>query len=248
MEHIGQLTADQYEDAGGVALKRALPVSEEIAAKIIKECDLAGFKRAITKLSEESWSKLAKEGKLDDHPDICAMRERSMRPVDKYMWITVNPEFEDKPLDSVTKLLIKQVTKYCRKKSISNAIWSYEQKGENEENMGTHPHCHMLVEFDTTPKRSVFQREIKNTFKDLCKDWDAFIHCRVCQIEHIERRIKYMQKRNHGDKLDVVMNKTWRIKYGLEDLQYRGPTAKKWAENCLGIPDNTDESDSEIEA
>ena len=248
MEYMKTLYAERCtgEFVCNQPVKKVLPLDEQSATNLVRECDIAGFKRALTKVSEQTWTKLLENGKLDEFPEIRMVRERAMRPVGQYMWITINPEFEHKDLDQVRQLLVKKTLKYCRRKNVKNALWCFEQKGTDDATMGSHPHCHILIEFKEIPKVSDFWRELKNTFKDLCKDYDSFMHGRVCDPKHIERRISYLGKRGREDEPDVQVNKKWRSQNKLKDLFSTGEVAEKWAEKrCL--VENV-QSDDESEA
>ncbi len=229
-------------DCLGIKTEQIVEISEAQKQILIHKADVKGFERAITKLSEQTWTKLLTSGKLDTIPEIRRIRERTMKKVFKHMWITVNPEYENLDQQYVTNNLIKQVQKYCSKKNVLGAAWTYEQTGTTEETMGHHPHAHILIEFKEVPAPSDFDREIKNTFKNICDvRKDGCLNIRKCEPEHTTRRISYLYKVGREERPDIIMNELWRTKNNFQKIYLRGSISEKNSEKLDGCESSEDE-------
>lgn len=95
------------------------------------------------------------------YDEVQLLKEQNNRKSSQqyYYWITFNPKS-----DITLEQLMKFTDKLLSKKWITDAIYSYEQRGETLEECGKGLHMHILIvrnNFKTTHAK----REIYNTFK-----------------------------------------------------------------------------------
>lgn len=67
-------------------------------------------------------------------------------------WITINPEYLEVDLDNLVADMQIKMQKFSKSKTIAYGLYAFEQGGNNEENMGVHPHIHILMYPDKTRK------------------------------------------------------------------------------------------------
>lgn len=220
------------------------PMNEDEFGRMFRQEKKAGVRAAIRKIVQDEFIKSYKNNKLDSNPYFRELREINMKSIDRFMWITINPEFENKNLHDVTERLIKLVNKYVNRKNMKGAAWCFEQTGKQDADIGKHPHAHILVELNKIPYKSDFNREILNGFRNLCDPRDAFINYRICEPNHINRRISYLYKIGRENNPDIILNKKWRLQYNLNDIYFRGSFSEKNSEKNLGAScESSDEED-----
>lgn len=255
MEQVDYCNFYQWINVSGSTDTIKEKITKECIARIIHEENLKGFKQCVRRLSDNNYTKLIKAGKLDYIPELLDIRELAMRPVDRFMFITVNAEFKDLNWNDVTYLLIKQVEKWVsRKKLIRNAAWCYEQKGttmeegDDQHNIGYHPHAHILCELEgKIPSKSKFKDRIKNTFKDVCCSRDSILNYKVIIPGHVNRKISYMYKLGREQNDDIIVNNKWRKKMGMREIVSFSPnwSQKKSQISDLPLCESSDEEEEE---
>lgn len=137
----------------------------------------------------------------------------------KTVWITINPTADIK-LDDFTKL----VEKYVKRKWVTSAYaYTFEQRGETPDKMGTGIHCHLVIEDRGSKAPSEIQRETKKHFIKVCDVTNY--HCLNVQFishAHFNDKIDYLR----GIKWDaektpkLVIDKQWRAQNGLNEIYF----------------------------
>lgn len=135
-------------------------------------------------------------------------------------WLTLSPEHTH-TLDE----LVKCVNKIMKKKAILEAIWVYEQSGREEtNNLGYHPHAHILIRTDKNVKQmsepSRFINGLKNTSEKLGDvNKRAFFYLKCVNEETYNKKERYMEGFKQDSKMEKVEgDKIWRRKMKLEDI------------------------------
>ena len=204
-----------------------------------------GAMKAVQQQACKSFTDAFKRGKLDAlHPIIQDIRLMNDKKVERFMWVTVNPEAERDP-----KLLFKLVHKWCKRKQIISAAYCFEQGGTNSETVGHHPHAHILMEHNM--HRSDFLRNIRNTFKQLGNvEKDYMLNIRVCHEDHLMRRYNYVtgHKKLIDDKeTKAKMDELWRAQMMIENFYEKG-LVKNLVKNPLGvIQEESSDSDEDMD-
>jgi hypothetical protein len=124
-------------------------------------------------------------------------------------------------------MIKKTIDKLISKKWIENALYVYEQRGTNEEELGKGIHVHILL-YKGDKRYSQFHREFSNTLKNICDVSNSHIfNVLPCLERDIPKRMNYIlgtKKELQGDnktdkqKMDVI----WRNREGIEKYYIKG--------------------------
>lgn len=131
-------------------------------------------------------------------------------------FITVNPK--GNTLENFDQLK-KQVEKCISKYWVNEYCYCYEQRSDSEEDIKG-IHCHILLKRNIKP--SHFEREIRNTFKNLVQIPSKHIDIQYKKKEWLKDKVEYMKgnKTGEGKDLKVKVDKIMRSKLGIEELYY----------------------------
>lgn len=126
------------------------------------------------------------------------------------LW-TINPR-----MDTDLGEFMKKIIKATKKKWVKHYIFSIEQRGKTDIEMGRGIHCHMYVEVDKKKRIYECRREMYNTFKHLVGNRK---HVMVSYAKDPTNFIKYcMGIKKDEEKDDMIKyDKLWRKKNELED-------------------------------
>ena len=142
----------------GVITKKVIDDDEWLRREHVK-LNWESYKMAYKKEQSERYQKSMKKGRFDDAPGSTLRETKHMHRVEvkEWMWITLNP-----PEETDLNKFIKLVKKVTSKKWIDSYIFVIEQGGKTEENMGHHPHAHILLHHDNY-RHDKFYSEITNS-------------------------------------------------------------------------------------
>jgi len=134
----------------------------------------------------------------------------------KYLWVTVNPKEQDDIVGSLNFSIVKLQSK----KWVKSIRWTFEQRGEIEEEMGKGIHLHMLVErCDETKRLDSARRTIHDIFDKWC---GSTLHVKInrCYDNWVEDKIQYLQGNKWDDEKDdkISMDKLWRESIGIQSF------------------------------
>jgi len=140
---------------------------------------------------------------------------------DRWYFITVRPP----PGTQWNKFQV-DCEEFCKKweRKWLECVYVYEQKGENEESLGTGFHWHMRFATDTV---NYYPSHI---LRDLAKHFDYVAkNCiRVETVKSLERCIEYMQgdKKSKQKEIAVVWDGIWRERMGIPaEVKYKARQA-----------------------
>jgi len=133
----------------------------------------------------------------------------------KYYWICVNPNTAIVPLS----MFVNKMEKMMSKKWITNYLYVYEQRGEDEGEAGKGYHFHAIIEKPSNKSYTHIFREISNSVNAVCdsSNFNYFVFSAISEEEK-ERKIVYIT----GRKADASkwakqdMDIIWRKKVGLK--------------------------------
>lgn len=158
------------------------------------------------------WSGLF--SKLDRLEDLDANSGVSSKDTEAY-FITINPDFGSEGFD--LDVFIQKVETFVTRKWVSIYYYTFEQGGSTEENMGTHPHVHMLVFLDKSKQQSQparFREAVKRTFKQFCDTSNSiFCNIKALTADKVEPRRLYIlgNKKGADKKAKQTIDYEWRI-------------------------------------
>lgn len=134
-------------------------------------------------------------------------------------FITVNPKYdEETDTKALAEELLKAAEKVSRKKGVLTFHYCIEQGGKNREEMGKHPHLHMLVQRNIaleSGQPSRLKKGLESSFK---KFGTSQLNIKVVKIGTEKSRILYIQgKKSDPSKLEMVqIDNEWRKMIGLK--------------------------------
>lgn len=160
-------------------------VIEGLINKAYKDELIKSMKRRLHFKIEEY---LDSEEFLNSHPIFKEERDRVEKFNTRYIFLTVNPE------PSITlKTILEILKKACSKKWMTNYIYSIEQRGDDENEIGKMPHIHLIIDMEIDKKRHEIIRELKNTFKKLCDvSKTSFFNVKNIKDGHLKNFVKYI--------------------------------------------------------
>lgn len=126
-------------------------------------------------------------------------------------WLTINPREDIDILDFQDK-----IKEYMKRSFVIKGSFVIEQTGKTLDEMGKHPHVHILFEKLSTVSPKQLQDRTYNTFKNMCGNIKC-INVKVYTDDLMEDKISYMR----GDKWDskkdpaCLINIPWRKKFNL---------------------------------
>lgn len=132
---------------------------------------------------------------------------------EKFYFITINPS----PDVDFNSFKLK-VEKYVQRSFIKNYIYTFEQRGQTPEEVGTGFHVHIITDMIVRNKFNMV-RDTFSTFKSMVSDKQK-IDIRDYPISYREEKIQYLKGEKWDDsKLDAVkINNLFREKYNLSLL------------------------------
>lgn len=131
-----------------------------------------------------------------------------------YFFISVRPQNDD---DFWT--FKKQCDRFASSKQISEAAWSFEQKGESIDTLGNGYHFHLVAKFDLY-KSQVLQQAV-SAFKKFAQP--QCVDVKVCgnPIEHVQRYLVDYDCDDDHKSCTKEWDARWRTSLGLEALYTR---------------------------
>lgn len=131
----------------------------------------------------------------------------------KNLWITVNPQENPEVLQD----LQLAIEKLRYKKFVLKLQYSFEQRGETEEDAGKGVHLHMLLQRDLSTRYDNVKRSIHNIFDKLCGN-SLHVCIKPCYDSWVEDKVSYLQGQKWDEDKDdkVKYDKLWRDKLGLK--------------------------------
>lgn len=196
--------------------------------KIFKEERLNGFRLAVRKYWTNYYSQMLLytdkydeilEGLKKTKLELEEVTNNSKFIKTDMLFITVNP---DKTVD-LSKFL-KKVKSCVSKKWIDEHLYVIEQRGDNEETVGSGFHVHMLIYHQNKSKKwSDVKREIQSTFTSVCETSNPS----CLKIKNVPSQTAYNNYLNYmiGKKKDVKnklvkqeFDKVFRKNNGLLDV------------------------------
>lgn len=134
------------------------------------------------------------------------------RVTEGWYWITINP----KEQDLIIQVLEAKIEKMVQKKNVASAMWTFEQRGESEEEMGKGVHTHILLKNEGS-RDDNFRRQIKVMFEGLC---GSQLHIQIKKIPErwVDDKKEYLRGNKWDDQKDlkVEVDKIWREKFQLQ--------------------------------
>lgn len=201
-------------------------VINDILHKAYKEELIKAMKRRLHFKIEEY---LDSEEFLNSHPIFREEKERVEKYKTRYIFLTINPE------PSITlKMILDTLKKACSKVWMKNYIYTIEQRGATEDEIGLKPHIHMILDTAIDKKRHEIIREIKNTFKKICDiSHTSIFNVKNIKDSHLKNFVNYIT----GVKKDVIkhpkqrIDKLFRDKYNLLPLYGDGELFEVYSNN-----------------
>lgn len=114
------------------------------------------------------------------------------------------------------EFLMDKISKMLSKCWIKEYMYCIEQRGENEETMGSGLHAHILVSLNKYKRPSDCKREVYNTFRNLV---DNKLHVNMRSGMDGKNFANYILGNKSHDKMDKVdMDILWRENMGIENV------------------------------
>jgi hypothetical protein len=133
----------------------------------------------------------------------------------KYYWICVNPNTATVPL----KMFMDKMEKMMSKKWITNYLYVFEQRGEDEGEAGKGYHFHAIIEKPHNKGYTHIFREISNSVNAVCdsSNFNFFVFQAISEEEK-NRKIPYCigRKADPSKWLKQDMDVVWRKKVGIK--------------------------------
>jgi len=192
--------------------------------------------RAVEQCRFQQIMEMARSGNFDDCKPLHEFKDQFKLKKDtvtenQYL-ITVNP----KPEVSLP-LLVKQVDKYVSRKTCTAVEWAYEQRGEDESQMGKGHHVHLIVQKPEKMRNKYFQDQTRATFEKLVGNPETHVSIKPFKIEELSKIRGYLQdiKADEKKHLKQEFDKPWRVINNLKE--YYETTTKI---QCLAQPISTE--------
>lgn len=133
----------------------------------------------------------------------------------KYYWICVNPNTAIVPFS----MFFNKMEKMMSKKWITNYLYVYEQRGEDEGEAGRGYHFHAIIEKPHNKSYTHIFREISNSVNAVCdsSNFNYFVFSAISEEEK-NRKIIYTtgRKADSSKWLKQDMDVVWRNKINLK--------------------------------
>lgn len=195
-----------------------------------REESLLGYWKNVRETAARGHRIAMNRGEYDNSEATKELRSIGKPPVSSFMWVTINP----RP-DTTIIHFQKCIFGFIKAKFITNAIYSFEQGGKSQGELGVHPHCHILMK-QTCKYPSDFQRYCRTHFGQIidCSNaltWHRWIKYMPHKCKDTSKRVNYLM----GDKRSQLkcnmskLDKLWRQKHDIEDIY-----TKMWVSD-LGV-------------
>lgn len=197
----------------------------EWISKLHSDASLNALKKVIANRYEEYWKyKLdTDEGLKEVFPILKKLNiikeERDKEKDSDYIFITVNPR-DDVNFWS----FYKKVNDVIKKKWITQYAYSFEQRGETDNDVGFRPHAHILL-YRKGKSYSEIVREFKSSFRKMCNvDNEHILNFKIVKMGTELQIVNYIS----GDKKDdwklpkVVNDRKWREINNLQNVYDNG--------------------------
>ena len=137
-------------------------------------------------------------------------------------WITINPPYEDKDPYEVATDILKRTQKLVKSKGVFQASWVIEQTGETEEELGKHPHIHLLIQRNITNQMGEPSRLKAHIERHLQKIGNCN-KIKPCHVDNVDGRLKYLlgQKSDSSKSKMLQMDKIFREKLKAKPIYYK---------------------------
>lgn len=132
----------------------------------------------------------------------------------KYFWITISPH-PDTTIDVLIRYMNDRILK---KKNIIRPIYTYEQSGKDESNIGYHPHVHILCEKVSATSPKQMHNELRKALAKICAP--QCIDVKVYDETYYDEKIDYLKglKFDEEKKPCIDNDKKWRESLGLKNI------------------------------
>lgn len=184
------------------------------------------YRKALRRLQSAYFTNriLAEPEKHFANPAIAAYYSAKEVRTNSHTWVgalvvvNFDPKIFNFNDDTIRANVEMHVIKACHKKWVSSWMYSWEQRGRTEEELGTGVHLNILVTYKQPGirKASEVRNEFHNTFKAWCPNKPA-VH--VTPYADMTNGINYVKGlKSDEDKMELVkMDRLWRAKVGLRD-------------------------------
>jgi len=197
-------------------------VSKLNMEKLVKKCAYESLKRKLMSRFGDMWDKVIDSPEfLESHPILKHAAENTEEKYNTdYIFMTVSPR------PSVSFKDFKDtVDKAFKKIWITDCLWVFEQRGDNENKpVGYLPHMHALI-YRKGKKMNEFKREFLSSFKKICDvdnpdTVDNIVNFKYCKDEDINKRREYMlgKKCDEYKQVKQKYDKVWREQIGVKDF------------------------------
>jgi len=220
----------------------SLITPDSVYKKLVQRETRAAYWKAHRDQLARTVAKAIKKGQSLD-AGVNMVREIEFRPIGRWLFITVNSRD-----GAYLQQIMNRINKWVCRKAVLSAMWSFEQRSRNEEELGKGIHVHMLMR-NGWQQRSQFDKNIKSTFGGICDvNNPAILNYKVVKQEHITNRINYLtgDKKLTGEKAEMMkMDKLWRQKEGMKPYYNSDNWDTIIAQEGLHDQDSSSDSDAE---
>ena len=195
-----KLYNDVYPNSPAKPEKIEDPLIRQMVERIQEEEMVKGFRMAVRTTASKYFQDLLLHGEYDEIlPAITQLRRHHKDVVGEknYPWwhLTVNVNYKVVNQD----MAMKKLHKFLEKSFVKQYVYSIEQRGETEEEMGKGLHFHILVE-QNARDLSTFKTGVKNSFNKICDVSNREILCFKPKVD--TQAFKDCYRYIHGVKVD----------------------------------------------
>lgn len=137
---------------------------------------------------------------------------------------------------SKTHYICDLLQRYVQRKYIGKYIYTYEQRGTTDDNLGNGVHLNIVFQLAYHKVPSQVYRETRNTFKDVIGNP---LHVCFRSSVNPQNFISYILGQKKESKMDLVIrDRQWRLQLGLEDYysNFIQPTSLIEPASTIGDP------------
>jgi uncharacterized protein YqgV (UPF0045/DUF77 family) len=176
------------------------PLIRQMVDRIHEEEVIKGFRMAVRTTASRYFQDLLLHGEMDEIlPAITQLRKHHKDVVGEknYPWwhLTINVNYKVVPQE----MALKKLHKFLEKAFIKQYVYTIEQRGETDEEIGKGLHFHILVE-QNARDLSTFKTGVKNSFNKICDVSNREILCFKPKVD--EQAFKDCYRYLHGIKVD----------------------------------------------
>lgn len=149
--------------------------------------------------------------------DVKSLQEKQLRLnkykiIYNYYWITINP----KPEITMEKFF-QIINKITNLKIFRKCIFSFEQRGETEQTIGSGLHCHILGCAGNGYSHSHFCSRIRNYFTEFVGNISTHVWIVKIPEDWIEEKVQYIRglKWDPEKEQKINMDRIWRMEKGI---------------------------------